>query len=76
MKITVMAVWDDEAKVWVATSDDVPGLVVEGPTVELLRQKVLALIPELLELNGMAQPHGADLPLHLHYEEQRTVHIA
>lgn len=76
MKITVTAVWDDEAKVWVAISDDVPGLVAEGATVEILRDKVVALIPELFELNGTVQPHEADVPLHFHYEEQRTLHIA
>jgi hypothetical protein len=26
LSILVRAYWDDEAKVWVATSDDVPGL--------------------------------------------------
>jgi predicted RNase H-like HicB family nuclease len=30
----VTAIWDDEAKVWVAESDDVPGLVTEAPTLE------------------------------------------
>jgi Domain of unknown function (DUF1902) len=76
MKITVTALWDDDAKVWVATSDDVPGLVAEAPTVESLRNKVLNLIPELFELNGQSQPHGTDVPLHIRYEEDRTLHFA
>ena len=33
---TVHAEWDPEASVWVATSDDVPGLCAEAPTVEEL----------------------------------------
>ena len=33
-QITVNAEWDPEAKVWVATSDDVPGLITEANTVE------------------------------------------
>ena len=48
----VRAEWDDEARVWVATSDDVPGLATEGETVEGLVQKLRVLIPELLEANG------------------------
>ena len=49
--VTVRAVWDDEAKVWVAESDDVPGLVAEASQREELVQKLSVLIPELLELN-------------------------
>ncbi len=48
----VHALWDDEAKVWVASSDDVPGLATEAETAEALLQKLKSLIPELLELNG------------------------
>ena len=48
----VRAEWDDEASVWVATSEDVPGLATEGETVEALIQKLKVLIPELLEANG------------------------
>ena len=48
----VRAEWDDEAKVWVATSDDVPGLVTEADTMEILSAKLETLIPELLAENG------------------------
>ena len=50
----VHAQWDEEAKVWVASSDDVPGLATEADTTEALVQKLKTLIPELLELNGQA----------------------
>lgn len=50
-QITVNAEWDGEAKVWVATSDDVPGLVTEADTVEALTEKLSVMIPELLEAN-------------------------
>lgn len=49
--IEVRAEWDDEAQVWVATSDDVPGLVTEAPTIEALVERLRAIIPELMELN-------------------------
>ncbi len=45
--------WDDEARVWVATSDDVPGLATEGSTLEALIDKLKIMIPELLEANGI-----------------------
>ena len=48
----VRAEWDDEARVWVATSDDVPGLATEEDTLESLVEKLKRLIPELLEANG------------------------
>jgi predicted RNase H-like HicB family nuclease len=44
----VRAEWDEEAKVWVATSDDVPGLVTEAETMEILSSKLEIMIPELL----------------------------
>ena len=49
----VRAEWDDEAAVWVATGDDVPGLVTESETLEALVVKLKAMIPELLAENGM-----------------------
>jgi len=50
--VFIRAEWDDEAHVWVATSDDVPGLATEAETVENLIQKLKVMIPELLEANG------------------------
>ena len=47
----VRAEWDDEASVWVATSDDVPGLATEYGTLEGLIEKLKIIIPELLALN-------------------------
>lgn len=49
----VAADWDPEAGVWVATSDDVPGLTTEAPTVEALAEKLRIMIPELLEANQL-----------------------
>ena len=58
MQYIVNVEWDDEAKVYVATSEDVPGLVAEAPTIDAVREKVMALIPELLEDNAhlLAEP--------------------
>ena len=50
--IEIFAEWDSEARVWVAESEDVPGLVAEASTPEELKEKLRVLIPELLELNA------------------------
>ena len=54
----VRATWDGDANVWVAESDDVPGLVAEAPTPEALLSKLRVLVPELPELNGCAPESG------------------
>ncbi len=56
----VRAEWDEEVSVWVATSDDVPGLVTEEATMEGLIQKLKIIIPELLEANGLTT--GKEVP--------------
>lgn len=43
--LVVTAAWDDEAEVWVATSDDVPGLVTEATTLDALYARVIAVVP-------------------------------
>jgi predicted RNase H-like HicB family nuclease len=48
----VRAEWDEEAQVWVATSDDVAGLATEARSIEELVEKLKVMIPELLEANG------------------------
>ena len=50
----VRAAWDAEAGVWIATSDDVPGLCCQAATFEELVDAVLALVPDLLAANGVA----------------------
>ncbi|MEO8098709.1 MAG: DUF1902 domain-containing protein [Acidobacteriota bacterium] len=49
----IRAQWDSEAGVWVAESEDVPGLVAEANSPNVLVQKLKTLIPDLLELNGV-----------------------
>jgi predicted RNase H-like HicB family nuclease len=49
----VRAEWDEEAQVWVATSEDVPGLATEEDTLEGLIRKLKIMIPELLDANGL-----------------------
>ncbi len=43
---------DIDAEVWVATSEDIPGLVTEAGTPNELCEKLLEIVPDLLELNA------------------------
>ena len=61
--LSIRAEWDEEASVWVATSDDVPGLVTEADTLEILSAKLAAIVPELLDANGY--PDGPEVPFEL-----------
>ncbi|MDR1800095.1 MAG: DUF1902 domain-containing protein [Bifidobacteriaceae bacterium] len=45
-------IWDQEASVWVATSDDIPGLVLESGSLDALIERLRHAAPELLALNG------------------------
>lgn len=59
----IRAEWDAEAGVWVATSDDVPGLATEADTLDALSAKLDVMVPELLDANGY--PDGPEIPFEL-----------
>ena len=47
----VLFTLDDEVGVWIATSDDIPGLVLEHSSFDVLVERVCNASPELLEFN-------------------------
>lgn len=52
MSYKIKFVWDNDATVWIATSDDIPGLVLESGSFDALVERVRYAVPELIELNG------------------------
>jgi hypothetical protein len=54
----IEATWDPEAAVWVATSEDVPGLATESASLEALTETLRILVPELLEANDVLPSGG------------------
>lgn len=62
--LVVRADWDEEAQVWVATTTDIEGLATEAATLEELRAKVLTMIAELIELNGL-RSNLPEIPIHI-----------
>ena len=67
--IFVQAFWDDDAKVWVATSNDIVGLSVEGATHEELTDKVVAAVADR-GWEGLLTTSGASAPPA--YSKRRT----
>jgi predicted RNase H-like HicB family nuclease len=73
----VNALWDDEASVWVATSDDVLGLATEAESLEALRQKLRQMLPELLMLNHvLAENLTGTISLRLVTQQQELIEVA
>ena len=60
--IIVKAEWDPEASVWVATSEDIRGLAAEAARFEDLRAKLVPIIEDLIEENGL-DSDLAEIPL-------------
>jgi hypothetical protein len=61
--IIVRVDWDDEARVWVAISDDI-GLATESDSQDNLREKVLGMIRELLELEAESYSDLPEIPVY------------
>ena len=71
MNYVVNLIWDSEAGVWVATSADIPGLVLESGSFDALIERLRFAVPELLALND------PDIPsLYLSFVSERHERIA
>lgn len=52
MEYVIDLKWDNESSVWIATSDNIQGLVLESGSIDALIERVRFAIPELLSLNN------------------------
>lgn len=66
MEYIINFTWDSEADVWIATSEDIPGLVLESGSFDALLERARFAIPELIELNTPSQQ-----PLTLTFKSER-----
>ncbi len=75
---SVSVEWDEEAKVYVAHSDDVPGLATGADTFEQLIEKLKVVVPELLRENGLLPTHrrDADVPIRVKAERLERIKSA
>lgn len=46
--VEVRACWDEEAALWSAAADNLPGLATEATTVEALMDKLCVMVPQML----------------------------
>jgi len=76
VKVCITAVWDDEAGVWSASSEDVPGLATEAPDQEQLLENLKAILPELIMLNGVAVPEEHEVSFSLLYQTEHLLQMA
>ena len=68
----VQLVWDDEAEVWMTTSDDIPGLILEDDSADKLIQRVMLVAPEIIELNGVEKRQD----IYFHCDRHERVALA
>jgi hypothetical protein len=66
--------WDQEAEVGSATSEDVPGRVTEAPTPQELLVKLRIMIPERLAL-GDGEDLPFEVPLYVMHERVTKVRL-
>jgi hypothetical protein len=77
LRVVVRAMWDPEARVWVATSEDVPGLITEAGNLDALEAKLRDLIPELLIENEVLEPDGPlEIPMEIIASQRLRVQAA
>lgn len=62
--LKINAQWDDDANVWIATSDDIDGLAIEADTMDALIARLRIVIPELIEANHQ-ELYNDELPFML-----------
>lgn len=75
MEYVINFMWDNEACVWIATSEDVPGLVLESGSFDALVERVHYAIPELIEESAMLDG-DKEQPLNLIYRSERRDRVA
>ncbi|MGC1177486.1 MAG: DUF1902 domain-containing protein [Methyloceanibacter sp.] len=69
--LMIDARWDAQAQVWLATSAEVPGLVVEADSWPAMIEEVRLVLPDLLELSDQ----GAD-KLSLTFKAEERLDLA
>ena len=70
MEYIINFTWDQEADVWIATSDDIPGLVLESGSFDALLERTRFAVPELLSLNATSVP-----PVSLTFRSERRERV-
>jgi len=70
MQYTISLTWDTEARVWIAESPELPGLILESGSLDALIERVKIAVPDLLEESR--KPHN-NIPLNFRMERLAVV---
>ncbi|MDR0642094.1 MAG: DUF1902 domain-containing protein [Treponema sp.] len=65
----ILLTWDDEAYVWLASSEDVPGLALEAGSLDALMERVKYAVPDLLDIKD------ADIKINFRAERLTELHV-
>jgi predicted RNase H-like HicB family nuclease len=71
MEYLIVLTWDEEAGVWIAESEDLPGLILESPSLDALIERTKTAAQELLEISR--QTHH---DIHLRFSMERQAVVA
>ena len=71
MVLVIKLTWDADACVWIAESEDIPGLVLESGSFDALIERLRFAVPELLQFNGIQ-----NTPLQLNFISERHERVA
>ena len=74
-KFLVEAEWDKEAELWVATSPDIPGLVLQARTDDEIVRKLRLVIPSLIE-TGLEREDQIEIHFHRRGDVRMTIAAA
>ena len=58
MSYTVKLFWDSDTDVWIATSDDIKGLILESGSLDVLIERGRIAVPEILKINNDPLVHA------------------
>jgi predicted RNase H-like HicB family nuclease len=73
--IVVRATWDQEESVWVAESEDVPGLITQADTLEALQKRLPGIVQDLLGADGDGEEVEVPIELIAHASSRVTVRL-
>lgn len=78
MEYLVNFEYDNEAQVWIATSNDIKGLILEGGSLDALQERVRYAIGELVTLNKKVPSldKQKDAYLDIHFASFRREKVA
>ena len=69
-RLVIDANWDSVARVWVATSEDVPGVAVEADTTNETMEILQDVVVDLMEANGIGANGDMDVVVRFAQREE------